>query len=195
MHRRFHRSLVLATAIAAIAGPALAKDSSKNALTNPTLSSPPFVDCTSSGQGSNSGTKFQYQLKKMQGIADTDGVACSGDEIICVATTMITLGGTSFPTSVVTFGEVKKGGMTVKHDACKEIPSACAPGSTPTYQADLQCFASDGGTFMAAVASNPQFIFSFPTPHTCDKLGFPVSPYVFPASALIARQGSTTNCP
>lgn len=194
MYRRFHRTLLVAAAASLLAAPALAKDSAKNSMTNPTVGAGPFLDCTSSGQASNSGTKFQYQLKKMQGIADTDGDACSGDEIICVATTTISLGGTPFQTSVVTFGEVKKGQMKVKHDACKEIPAACSPAATPTYAADLQCFASDGGAFMAAVDANPQFIFSFPAPQDCDKLGFPVSPYVYPASALIARQGSTNGC-
>jgi hypothetical protein len=193
MYRRFHRTLLVAAAVSLLAAPALAKDSSKNSLTNPTLNSPPFVDCSSSGQGQNSGTKFQYQLKKLQ-MADTDGLACSGDEIICVATTTITLANTPFQTSVVTFGEVKKGQMKVKHDACKEIPAACSAAATPTYAADLQCFASDGGTFKAAVAANPQFLFSFPAPQNCDKLGFPVNPYVYPASALIARQGSTNGC-
>lgn len=175
--------------VLALAGVAGAGDTTLRPFTNPTTGSTPFRDCSSSGQLKGSGTKIQIQLKKLEGIADTDQVPCSGDEVICVQRTTNVVLGTSLATELVFRGEVKSGQVKIKHDVCKENSGLCpgipAIGTVPTFAEDVLCYAADA-------AFNPNFG-GYTLSTSCEGLVNGSQPT--PASALIARTGTTSGCP
>lgn len=196
--RSIHHVAALAAAFALVAGTAWAKDSQKGSFTNPDPSiTAPFDDCASSGSNSGGGSKVSYKLKKLVGMPDGDGVPCSGDEIICIALAEVNLTGFGpSATGVVTFGEVKKGGTSIKHDLCKENPIICSfPGEVPSYKTDAMCYEPDGGAYLALTSTSGEFPLVI---SGCDRIGFalgnPSYPFPLPASPMIAREGMT-NCP
>ena len=124
---------------------ALSKDKMIYSMVNVTPTDANFVQCQSQGLAKIVGTKMQIQLKKMQGLADTDGIPCSGDEYICVITSEVSLGIPNFATSYTFFqGDVKKGSLKIKHDLCKENATLCGTGvASTTTGLTIQCHYPD----------------------------------------------------
>ena len=171
---------LLVAAFALLAIPAAAKDSMKLSMTNPTTAGMPFVDCTSSGSISLAGTKISVKMKKLAGVTDGDGTACSNDEFICtVASTNSAIG----DTTVVMRADAKNGTVQMKHDLCKEVPALCPSMTTAFFASRVICYAPD-----AAYAPT----FTIPLPSTCE--GLVVGPFTPPASAEVAEDGQTS-CP
>lgn len=175
-----HRILLLAAAFAFLASPAAAKDSMKLSMTNPTTAGMPFVDCTSSGTVLLAGTKISLKMKKLAGVTDGDGVACSNDEFICTVASTNSLVG---DTTVVMRADAKNGAVSMKHDLCKEVPALCPTMTTAFFASRVVCYAPD-----AAFAPT----FAVPLPSGCE--GLVIGPFTPPASAEIAEDGQTA-CP
>jgi len=94
--------------------------------------------------------KCRVQIQ-MKGVAlpDTDQVPCSGDEVICISHSHVTLLGSALDTSAVFRGEVKNGSVKIKRDLFAEgtgcLPSGGVGGSgLQQFDAVTYCFAPDG---------------------------------------------------
>jgi len=91
--------------------------------------------------------KVQIQLKGIT-VPDTDGVACSGDEVICISHSHVTAAGVPLDVTAVFRGEVKNGGVKIKRDLFAEgtgcMPSKGGGPSLQQYDAVTYCFAPDG---------------------------------------------------
>lgn len=149
--------LIGAAALALLAGPSLAADSSKDTLTNPLLpmSGQVFTDCTSKGGISSSGTKQQMKMSNVSA-PDTDGTHCTPDDYICLGSSTDAIGsamhcvmhptqicsatllcpagdtcGPAMPTTLdatlVLHAEAKAGVIQFKHDVCKDSTKAGDP--------------------------------------------------------------------
>lgn len=159
--RRFWTSALLAVAIA-MPGSALAGDKSQSTLVNPgvtgtgapvdlgtkTVASGVWTNASSKGktQGDDK-CKVQIQLSKIT-LPDTDGIAGTGDEVICVSDSKITLGGAiPLNTTAVFRGEVKKGTVKIKADLNAEgtgcIPSKKGGPGIASYESRTVCYTAD----------------------------------------------------
>ena len=71
--------------------------------------------------------KIQVQLKGLTGLPDSDQIPGTGDEVICVANSHVTLAGvTPLNVGVVVRGEIKSGAVKIKADLFAE-GSGCVP--------------------------------------------------------------------
>ncbi len=189
-HQRFWP--ILGIALLAGSSPALAGgDKMSLSFTNhvtPTNGTP-FKNCTSTGAYKSSGTQIQIQLKGLIGLSDTDGIACTADDYICITHTETN--GLLFtgPSTVIFRAEVKKGQLKVKHDLCAENAATCLPIPLSSVMLDAKCYAADpdfdetdGGLLTALdLAGDCNFV-------------VPGAKLV-PSSAEIARTGTTSGCP
>ncbi len=194
--RRIHLALLLTAALPVAAAPALAGgDKASVSFTNHTVVAPggePFSNCSSTGAFKSSGTAISIQLKGLINLPDTDQVACSADEVICVVHTnnKDSLNGALINgvTSIVFYAEVKKGQVKIKHDICAENVATCLPIQVSSSELDVECF-------MPEADFDPTeggLVGNLPLANGCDVVAVGD---VEPASQLIAEGGSTTGCP
>ena len=192
MHKKMIRLAVAACFGMGMTGmTAIAADKTGDAFTNDGTagSGAQFVNCSSSGQYKSGGTAIQIKLKKLVGLADSDQLPCTGDEVICVIHSTVSgsliPGGSSASTTVVR-GEVKSSGVSIKVDLCKLQPALCPPSEVHSYDNDVICYLPIAGY-------NPAFFLALPPPNQC--MGVDLSALPDPASPRLARQGQTTGCP
>jgi len=117
------------------------------AVLNP--SAPLWTNGTSKGKTKGDDKcKVQITMKGV-GLPDTDQIACSGDEVICIAHSHTTVAGIPTDVTAVFRGEVKSGGVKIKRDLFAEgtgcIPSGGVGGlGIQQYDGGMYCFAPDG---------------------------------------------------
>ena len=191
MHKKMIRLAVAACFGMGMTGmTAIAADKTGDAFTNDGTagSGAPFVNCSSSGQYKSGGTAIQIKLKKLVGLADSDQLPCTDDEVICVIHS--TVSGAPFPagsaSTTVVRGEVKSSGVSIKVDLCKLQPGLCAISEIHSYDNDVICYLPDAGY-------SPVLLLPLPAPNQC--MGVDLSSLPDPATLRLARQGQTTGCP
>jgi hypothetical protein len=162
--------------------------------TMPALTGPigtAFTNGASKGQvKSDNKCNFQMKLSGL-GLPDSDGTPGTGDEVICIADTHVTMGAgnSNLNASLITRSEVRGGQVKIKANLANE-GTPCMPtgagSDTQQYDARLACYAPD-----AAYA--PPISFPFTSDSTQGLILSPPGPGGFaprPASALIAVSGS-----
>ena len=191
--------VIVAGACLALASPGLAGDKSQSTMANPgvpptggipALTGPIGTTWTNQvSKGSTKGDnncKIQVQLKGLTGLPDSDQIPGTGDEVICVANSHVTLAGvTPLNVGVVLRGEVKAGAVKIKADLFAE-GSGCIPnkkggpvvaqfdGQMTCYQPTLYAPGCGGFVPFASDATQGTCAASFPAR---------------PASPMIATQG------
>jgi hypothetical protein len=193
--------VVAAGAWLALASPGLAGDKSQSTMANPVVAPAGGIPALTGPIGTawtnqvskgktkaDNNCKIQVQLKGLTGIADTDGTPGTGDEVICVAPSHVTVAGLPLDAGAVLRGEVKSGAVKIKADLFKE-GTGCVPnkkgnplGNIAQFDGALTCYEKDPG-YVPGCATFAAFT-SDPTQGAC-ALGFPVRP----ASNIIATQG------
>jgi hypothetical protein len=201
MSRQHAVNLALfALAFVAVAIPAGARTKSgyiRSTLTNPADTAGAFTNTSSNGSFSYSGTKFSLKAKATT-VADTDGVHCTGDDIICLVNLHFVANPPAAGDLVVAIrGEAAKGKITASHDLCKDrdagidgstygfCPEAFAAYTPVSVSiAGATCYAADAAWSAAHMPTSPMS----KTGHSCEGL-FP-SDVALPASVVLFTTGS-----
>ncbi|HYD47955.1 MAG TPA: hypothetical protein VEB21_06400 [Terriglobales bacterium] len=187
--------VLLGSALPASAG--LKSGKISTTLTNPANNAGAFVNGVSKGTFSFKGTKATIKAKGTT-VPDTDGVHCSGDEVICLVSVDVTVnGGSSMDVVVVLAAEAKGGKVTASHDLCKdrdesvvvenyffcpESFGSLSPLAVSSVTAS--CFASEPAWVSANSPSLPMSL----TGHSCEGV---LTPAPTNPSDLLFTSGST----
>jgi len=177
---------------------ALAGDKSQSTFTKPAAPSgaplppvvgpisPAFTNGSSAGKSKGDDKcKVQIQLKGLA-LPDSDQIAGTGDEVICISHANIVLAGvTPLSTTAVFRGEIKSGGVKIKADLFAAgtgcIPSKGGGPGISQYESQTACYAPDPG-----YPPPPIPFVSDPTQGV-----FPAGFGPRPASGLLATDGLT----
>ena len=132
--------------------------------------------------------KTQVQLKKLDAslLPNSDQNPGTGDEVICIGLSNISVAVGSGPSSLVLRGEIKNGGVKIKADLLADsVP--CKALATQAYDNRMSCYEPDAGFDpVAACAAAGGADLPAPSGDGIVCQGGHVAP---PASALIATQG------
>lgn len=187
--------VVAAGACLTLASTGIAGDSSQSTFVNPVVLTgssvpaltPPIGGAWTNGvsKGKTKGDdkcKVQISLGGV-GLPDSDGVAGSGDEVICIADASVSLGyGVPLNTSAVLRGEVKAGKVSIKADLAASgtgcVPAKKGGPGLAQYDGRVACY--------QPVAYPPP-----PLPFTGDPTQgvYPAGFAPRPGSPMIATQG------
>lgn len=194
-------SLFTVAAVFLLAGPAVAGMKTgkvSTTLTNPANVTGPFTNGTSKGTFSFKGTKAVVKAKGTT-VPDTDGVPCSGDEVICLLSVHanVSLGG-PLDLTIILGAEASGGKVIASRDLCKDRDKAIAPesyffcpeffgalGTISLSQVDLVCYAPDPAWLSGNAPDFPMNLAG----HTCEGLKNAVSSP--PQNGVLFSSGST----
>jgi hypothetical protein len=188
--------IVAVGAMLALAAPVLAGDKSQSTLVNPVVltgAGVPAITGTVSAVWTNGTSKgktkgddkckVQVQLGGLT-LPNTDGVAGSGDEVICIADANVSVGyAAPLSTTAVFRGEVLAGKVKIKADLFLE-GTGCTPAKTggpgiAQYDGRITCYNAD------ATYPDPPLGFASDSSQGIYPAGFGPRP----ASSIIATQG------
>lgn len=194
--RRFEVAAALVAGVCvAFVPPALAGDKSQSTLVNPvsltgvgvpTLVNPIGLAWTNgSSKGKTKGDdkcRIKTQLKGLA-LPDSDGIPGTGDEVICLGDSNVSVLGVPLSTTAVLRGEVSSGKVKIKVDLFAEgtgcIPSKGGGPAVAQYEGRLTCYEPD-----PAYPAPPLGFLSDPTQGV-----YPAGFGPRPASPIIATQG------
>lgn len=170
------------------------------ALTNPANVPAVFTNGVSKGSFSFKGTKLSIKAKGTSA-ADTDGVHCTSDDVICLIHVTAALSiGTPAEYMAVTMGEVSGGTIKAGHDLCKQRDGGIAPEAyffCPEFfgvfapiavsEVEATCYAAEPTWVAAHAPGVPMSL----TGHSCEGVVSAV-PLTLPATPLFSSGATLT---
>ncbi|MCK6554715.1 hypothetical protein L6Q96_09075 [Candidatus Binatia bacterium] len=137
-----------------------------------------------SSNASGSAKKLRYKIKS-DVIPPTDGLPCTGDEIVCVSTALFNFSGTPTWVDFVTRPGPGPGYAYRYINICMEFPALCVPGVTVIGAFMNFCYMPDPTTLPPPAFTYPMAVTVCPLEGAYTRPLIPFTPPPSPVSPLI----------